>query len=156
MNAINHEEKMSEYRQFIEGFVKEGRLLTIFIELMKGIRRVTRNSKKRIHLIFITLEMLREICNDTIKCHKCLKTYQFRHCQNPKSRGNGVYHVIELSCKFCGDYYTVNENKKRVSYFNIYVLEKVSHLKRRCIWQAKSAEFGNHFVHSLARLNFLY
>jgi len=23
-----------------------------------------------------------------------------------------------------------------------------------CIWQAKNAEFGNHFVHSLARLNF--
>lgn len=25
---------------------------------------------------------------------------------------------------------------------------------RGCIWQAKNAEFGNHFVHSLARLNF--
>lgn len=25
-----------------------------------------------------------------------------------------------------------------------------------CIWQVKSAEFGNHFVHSLARLNFYY
>lgn len=27
-------------------------------------------------------------------------------------------------------------------------------ISKRCIWQVKNAEFGNHFVHSLARLNF--
>ncbi|EST53820.1 hypothetical protein T458_16630 [Brevibacillus panacihumi W25] len=33
-------------------------------------------------------------------------------------------------------------------------INKFANTDENCIWQAKNAEFGNHFVHSLARLNF--
>jgi hypothetical protein len=86
---------------------------------------------ERNYLISYIVNMLKEICEDTLRCHSCKKPYHFRHCKNPKStRGNNVYHAIELSCSDCGDYYTFKENKKRVIYFNIYVQEQVSRLKR--------------------------
>lgn len=127
---------MVDYRQLIERFVREGRLLTIFVEQLRLIRQLTRDSKKkeeeRAYLISTVVKMLKSVCSEIIACKKCQIAYRFRHCRNPiPTSKSAVYHVIELSCVYCGDYFTFHEKRKRVSFFNIEVWDKVNQLKRR-------------------------
>ncbi|MFI8715986.1 hypothetical protein [Brevibacillus brevis] len=68
--------------------------------------------------------------------------------------------VASLVFTYSGGAQAASQNTKLLSEqseeLNHFFSETKDIFGEDCIWQVKSAEFGNHFVHSLARLNFYY
>ncbi|WEG13432.1 hypothetical protein PU629_03425 [Pullulanibacillus sp. KACC 23026] len=124
--VVNIDQEESLILNGLKKMISEGYLLAVFqigLEFIDDSNKQDPNLEDT--LLKTTINYIEQACQQVSSCQNCNQVYECRYCKNPSNDRS-----LELSCKYCKDYYIFHEKQPHVTYFNLNALRKISNYQR--------------------------